>query len=185
MPAPQDRHKGLSQVLIDLKSPGVTVRPIVDLTGDAHFNEVVFEDVFLPQEAMLGNEGDGWKQVTSELAYERSGPERIYSSVVLLDEWLAYLRTQGQPSERSLALAGRVLSVAGWRATVRRSIQPMSPPVFPLGASENCLAASANDCLPASTFCLSSAARALAALVAVSSASASTTDVEEYLYELV
>ena len=48
--------------------------------------------------------------MTSELAYERSGPERIYSSVVLLDEWLAHLRTQREPSERSLALAGRVLS---------------------------------------------------------------------------
>jgi alkylation response protein AidB-like acyl-CoA dehydrogenase len=104
------RQKGLSQVIVDLKLPGITIRPITDLTGDAHFCEVFFDGVQLADDALIGAEGDGWHQVTSELAYERSGPERIYSSVVLLDEWLAYLRTQGHPSERSLALAGRVLS---------------------------------------------------------------------------
>jgi acyl-CoA dehydrogenase len=66
--------------------------------------------VQLAPDALIGEEGDGWKQVTSELAYERSGPERIYSSVALLDEWLKHLRTQSQPSQRSMVLAGRVLS---------------------------------------------------------------------------
>jgi hypothetical protein len=89
----------------------VTIRPITDLTGDAHFCEVFFDGVELADDALIGNEGDGWAQVTSELAYERSGPERIYSSVVLLDEWLKFLRAQPQPSQRSLVLAGRVLSV--------------------------------------------------------------------------
>jgi alkylation response protein AidB-like acyl-CoA dehydrogenase len=104
------RQKGLSQVIVDLTLPGITIRPIRDLTGDAHFCEVFFDGVQLADDALIGAEGGGWSQVTSELAYERSGPERIYSSVVLLDEWLAYLRTQGEPSQRSLALAGRVLS---------------------------------------------------------------------------
>lgn len=104
------RHKGLSQFIIDLSLPGITVRPIADLTGDAHFCEVFFDGVELPETALLGAEGDGWQQVTSELAYERAGPERIYSSVVLLDAWLAHLRAQSQPSERSLALAGRLLA---------------------------------------------------------------------------
>ncbi len=104
------RHQGLSQFVIDLSLPGITVRPIDDLTGDAHFCEVFFDGVEVPHSALLGNEGDGWKQVTSELAYERAGPERIYSSVVLLDAWLAHLRTQPNPSERSLALAGRLMA---------------------------------------------------------------------------
>jgi alkylation response protein AidB-like acyl-CoA dehydrogenase len=104
------RHKGLSQVIVDLSLPGVTIRPITDLTGDAHFCEVFFDGVELPEDALIGNEGDGWSQVTSELAYERTGPERIYSSVVLLDAWLAHLRTQASPSAQSLALAGRLLS---------------------------------------------------------------------------
>lgn len=104
------RHQGLSQVIVDLKLPGITIRPITDLTGDQHFCEVFFDGVELAEDALIGNEGDGWMQVTSELAYERSGPERIYSSVVLLDEWLKHLRTQTAPSQRSMALAGQVLS---------------------------------------------------------------------------
>ena len=104
------RHKGLSQVIIDLSLPGVTVRPIADLTGDTHFCEVFFDGVELAEDALIGNEGDGWMQCTSELAYERSGPERIYSSVVLLDAWLQHLHAQAQPSPRSLALAGRLLA---------------------------------------------------------------------------
>ena len=104
------RHKGLSQVIIDLSLPGVTVRPIADLTGDTHFCEVFIDGVELAEDALIGNEGDGWMQCTSELAYERSGPERIYSSVVLLDAWLQHLHAQAQPSPRSLALAGRLLA---------------------------------------------------------------------------
>ena len=89
--APEDRHKGLSQLIIDLKAPGITIRPIRDLAGDAHFNEVFFDDVFVPDDSLIGNEGDGWKQCTSELAFERSGPERILSSIVLLDMLVARL----------------------------------------------------------------------------------------------
>ncbi|QHE85562.1 acyl-CoA dehydrogenase family protein [Hydrogenophaga sp. BPS33] len=89
-----DRHKGLSQFIVDLKLPGVTVRPIVDLTGDAHFSEIFFDNVQLPTDALVGEEGQGWAQVNAELAFERSGPERIYSSIVLLDIWLRELRQQ-------------------------------------------------------------------------------------------
>lgn len=106
----EDRHKGLSQVLVDLSLPGVTVRPITDLTGDAHFSEVFFDDVALGPEALLGTEGDGWNQVVSELAFERSGPERFYSSMVLLDEWMAFLRTLPRPPATSLRLAGRLIA---------------------------------------------------------------------------
>jgi alkylation response protein AidB-like acyl-CoA dehydrogenase len=104
------RHKGLSQVIVDLSLPGVTIRPIADLTGDAHFCEVFFDGVELAEDALIGNEGDGWLQVTSELAFERAGPERIYSSVVLLDAWLQHLRNQERPSATSLSLAGRLLA---------------------------------------------------------------------------
>ena len=92
----EDRHAGLSQVIVDLKAPGVTVRPIVDLTGDAHFAEVFFDNVALGEDALIGREGEGWKQVGAELAFERSGPERIYSSVVLLDAWVRHLQATGR-----------------------------------------------------------------------------------------
>jgi len=82
------RHAGLSQVLIDLKTPGVTVRPILNLMGEHDFNEVVFEDVVVPDECLIGAPGDGWNQVTTELALERSGPDRYLSSTQLLLEML-------------------------------------------------------------------------------------------------
>ncbi len=92
---PADRQKGLSQFIVDLKLPGVTVRPIHDLAGDAHFNEVFFDDVLLADDALIGQEGSGWAQVNAELAFERSGPERIYSSIVLLEHWIGCLRRGG------------------------------------------------------------------------------------------
>jgi alkylation response protein AidB-like acyl-CoA dehydrogenase len=106
----QSRHEGLSQVIVDLALPGVTVRPIRDLSGDAHFCEVFFQDVELADDALIGTEGSGWQQVTAELAFERSGPERLYSSFVLLNEWLAWLRTFNEVSPASRVLAGRVIA---------------------------------------------------------------------------
>lgn len=79
-----DRHGGMSQFIIDLKAPGVTVRPIRDLSGGEHFNEVFFDDVALDRDALIGTEGNGWQQVMAELAFERSGPERFLSSMALL-----------------------------------------------------------------------------------------------------
>ncbi len=83
-PRSTNRHAGMSQFIIDLKLPGVTVRPIRDLTGSEHFNEVYFDDVLLADDALVGTEGAGWEQVTAELAFERSGPERFLSSIALL-----------------------------------------------------------------------------------------------------
>ncbi|MBO3273814.1 acyl-CoA dehydrogenase family protein [Pseudomonas schmalbachii] len=84
----KNRHAGLSQLVIDLKSPGVTVRPIYNMIGEHDFNEVFFEDVFVADEYLLGQPGDGWKQVGAELALERSGPERYLSSTQLYLEML-------------------------------------------------------------------------------------------------
>jgi len=116
-----DRQKGLSQMIVDLSAPGVTVRPIRDLAGDAHFSEVAFDDVHLPADSLVGQEGAGWEQVNAELAFERSGPERLYSSVVLLDAWIAALRrlpgvqrdtvTIGQIMGRLAALRAMSLAV--------------------------------------------------------------------------
>ena len=87
-----DRHKGLSQFVIDLGLPGISIAPIVDLNGDAHFCQVFFDQVLLGDDALVGEEGCGWEQVNAELAFERSGPERIYSANVLLDCWVEHLR---------------------------------------------------------------------------------------------
>ena len=103
---PQDRQKGLSQFIVDLALPGVTVRPIRDLTGDAHFSEVFFDDVLLAEDGLIGQEGSGWAQVNAELAFERSGPERVYSSIVLLEHWITCLR-RGPDASAHAATIGR------------------------------------------------------------------------------
>ena len=105
---PGDRQQGLSQVIVDLSAAGVSVRPIHDLAGDAHFSEVAFDDVLLPPEALIGAEGAGWEQVNAELAFERSGPERLYSSVVLLDAWINALRTL-PAVQRDVVAVGQIL----------------------------------------------------------------------------
>jgi alkylation response protein AidB-like acyl-CoA dehydrogenase len=81
---PAKKHEGLSQFLANTKLPGITMSPIIELAGSHHFNMVVFDDAFVPEDMRVGEEGAGWKQVTTELAFERSGPERYLSSSALL-----------------------------------------------------------------------------------------------------
>lgn len=104
---PADRHKGTSQLLVDMKTTeGITVRPILDLAGQHHFNEVHFDNAFLPEGALIGEEGNGWQQVMSELAFERSGPERFLSSIQLLVELVEALR--GSDSDLAQMTIGRL-----------------------------------------------------------------------------
>lgn len=84
---PADRHAGLSQFIVDLAAPGVTVRPIVSMNGAHHFNEVILDDVHVADAMVFGQIGEGWTQVTSELSFERSGPERILSSLPVLQAY--------------------------------------------------------------------------------------------------
>jgi hypothetical protein len=103
----EDRHGGVSQMLVDLhNTPGLTIRPIYALTGEHHFNECVFQDAFIPDSALLGKEGDGWNQVTSELAFERSGPERFLSSYWLFVELIRALGPN--PTDAGAIAIGRL-----------------------------------------------------------------------------
>jgi acyl-CoA dehydrogenase len=102
---PADRHRGLSQFLIDLSLPGIEARTIRDMSGKESFNEVVFRDAVLPADALIGAEGEGWKQVMAELSLERSGPERYLSSFELLRAAV----DAGNPSdERTAVEIGRL-----------------------------------------------------------------------------
>jgi alkylation response protein AidB-like acyl-CoA dehydrogenase len=112
---PGKKHEGLSQFLVDLRSPGITIRPIIDLTGRHHFNIVMLEDAFVPEEARVGPEGGGWSQVSSELAFERSGPERYLSSQALLLELIGEVARA--PDERGAIAVGRLVAHL---ATLRR-----------------------------------------------------------------
>ncbi len=100
------RHGGVSQLLVDMKAPGVMILPIIDMAGEHHFNEVRLVDVMLPDSALIGGEGDGWKQVMGELAFERSGPDRFLSAFALIDELLRLLA--GAPDTGARRLVGRL-----------------------------------------------------------------------------
>jgi alkylation response protein AidB-like acyl-CoA dehydrogenase len=100
------RNAGLSQFVIPMETPGISVRPIINLTGDHDFNEVFFDEVRLPSTALLGEEGNGWRQVTAELSLERSGPERYLSSMALLVELIRF--AEMHPDARLTDLVARL-----------------------------------------------------------------------------
>lgn len=107
-PLGDDRHQGLSQFILDLRAPGVHVRDVRLLDGHPHFAEVLLEDVFVPDDLVVGEIGNGWAQVTSELGFERSGPERFLSPIPLL---VALVDSVGRAiGERDAELIGRLSS---------------------------------------------------------------------------
>lgn len=110
-----NRHAGMSQFVVDLKSPGVQIRPIQNLAGEHYFNEVVFTDCFVPDDGLIGEEGNGWKQAMGELALERSGPERFLTASIMMQE---LVRLAGKyPSQRANIAVGKLSAEL---ATLRR-----------------------------------------------------------------
>lgn len=103
-----DRRGGVSQFLVDMKSPGITVRPIQNLLGEHDFNEVVFDGLFIPDNMVIGTIGNGWKQVTSELAYERSSPDRYLTPFNLVRRLADRLQNGG--SDLQVEAFGRLVS---------------------------------------------------------------------------
>ena len=88
-PAQDNRRHGLTQFLIPMNAAGVTVKPVYNLAGEHDFNEVLFEDVLVPDSHMLGKIDEGWKQVSDELVYERSSPDRFLETISVLYELIA------------------------------------------------------------------------------------------------
>jgi alkylation response protein AidB-like acyl-CoA dehydrogenase len=117
-----DRHDGLSQVLIDLHAQGVDVHPIPFLDGTNDFNEVVLTDVFVPDTDLVGTEGKGWAQIGQELAFERGGPDRWLSTYLVVEQYLrehdptaldpAFVELVGAATARFWGLRNLSLSVA-------------------------------------------------------------------------
>lgn len=121
-PPSENRHAGLSQIIIDLATDGAVVRPIRNMAGGEDFNEVVFDDVWVPEDRIVGEPGNGWAQVTSELAYERSGPERFLSAFRVFVELIRAAGDAPEPAQQAaigrltahlLTLRRMSISVAG------------------------------------------------------------------------
>ncbi len=122
---PEHRHAGFSQFIVPTTAPGVRIEPIVLMNGEHHFNEVLFSDVELSDEHVLGEIGAGWHQVTSELAFERSGPERFLSTATMVFAIITALG--GRPVEDRMAtevgdLVARMVSLRQMSVSVARSL---------------------------------------------------------------
>ena len=130
---PERRHAGFSQFIVPTDSPGISISPIVLMTGEHHFNEVTFDEVFIEDANLLGKEGDGWRQVTAELSFERSGPERILSTAPLLTALVRVLADQGDLDDHAAAAVGelvaRVISLRQLSISVARALTGGQSPV--------------------------------------------------------
>jgi len=103
-----DRRHGLTQFLVDMRTPGIAVSTISDMSGRREFDEVAFDDALIPDDHVLGAVDLAWQQATSELAYERSGPERFLETSYLL---LELVRVLGATDDRrSLEGVGRLVA---------------------------------------------------------------------------
>lgn len=119
------RHDGLSQFIVELDAPGVEIRPILLLTGGHHFNEVILDRVFVPDDMVLGEIGRGWNQVTAELGYERSGPERFLSTFPLLAALVDELGHQAPPAGAAReigSLVGQIIALRQLSLSVAASL---------------------------------------------------------------
>jgi len=114
-PPSENRHAGMSQFVVDLHAEGVKINGIRNLSNEEDFNQVFFDDVFIPDNMVVGEPGDGWEQVISELGYERSGPERFLSAFRVIVEYAREI--QENPTDEQLALLGRL---AAHLVTLRR-----------------------------------------------------------------
>lgn len=123
---PDHRHAGFSQFIVPTDLPGITISPILLMNGEHHFNEVLFDDVRLADDDVLGEIGAGWHQVTSELGFERSGPERFLSTATMLFEIVTALRTRRDVDDRTAAdigdLVARMISLRQLSVSVARAL---------------------------------------------------------------
>ena len=105
------KHRGISEFLVDLKLPGITINPIVDMSGRHHVNEVFFDGVRVPKKMMVGEKNRGWYQSVVQLDYERSGMERLMSNYPLFEKLVAYAKEtkrDGKPLTKAPLIRNRL-----------------------------------------------------------------------------
>jgi alkylation response protein AidB-like acyl-CoA dehydrogenase len=129
---PAHRHTGLSQFIVDLRGPGLEIRPIVSMNGAHHFNEVILDEVFVPDTMVFGEIGEGWRQVTSELSFERSGPERFLSTFTLLAASAEQMASQRISHDAGLGrLVARIAGLHQMSTTVAGALERHEPADVP------------------------------------------------------
>ena len=90
------KHKGISEFIVDMHLPGIEVRPLIDMTGGHHYNEVFLDNVKIPKSSLVGEVNRGWYQIAQQLDYERSGVERLMTNYPLLEDLIKYVKETGR-----------------------------------------------------------------------------------------
>ena len=133
------KHKGISELLVPMNLPGITVRPILDMVGESHFGELFFDDVRVPKSALIGKLHNGFYQIMQQLDFERSGIERLVSNAPLWRAALKHAARDGTlraatrrcatawPSSRSPGAPAGAWSTA-WPTCSRRAACPITRP---------------------------------------------------------
>ncbi|WP_142064316.1 acyl-CoA dehydrogenase family protein [Pseudarthrobacter sp. B4EP4b] len=167
----ESRHRGISYVLVDMRSPGITVNPIAMLNGDAEFNELMFDGVRVPLENVLGEINGGWSLTMDTLGWERAGYaiRRRVENEISFSDMLDTVRsnTTGEPDERLAERIGRLdLELSAFRALSSQTARRLASGDVPspmdsvdklvLGRTEQHLAGTALDLLGAYRLAISS-----------------------------
>lgn len=108
------RHRNLTFFILDMKQPGVEVRPLRQATGDSEFNEIFFDNAFVPDENVVGAVGDGWNVAITTLMFERAGLSAASALAIQLklDDLAALIRDRGLQDDRSLSRRFAALVIA-------------------------------------------------------------------------
>lgn len=128
-PRSTDRRQGLSQFIVDLHAPGIRVNPIKNMAGHYEFNEVVFDEVFLHDDMLLGQPDQAWGQLISELAFERSGPDRFLSALHLFTAFVDEVGADPNAAEAALIgrMAAHLWTLRHMSISVARMLQDKAP----------------------------------------------------------
>lgn len=118
------KHKGISCLLVEMKTPGITIRPLVQMTGDAEFNQVFFDNVRIPKTQLLGALHEGWRVAVSTLSHERGGMRqfmRLHRTVSMVED-LARERGQSHDPVLRQKLAQLRIETEVLRLTTLRAL---------------------------------------------------------------
>jgi alkylation response protein AidB-like acyl-CoA dehydrogenase len=129
-------HKGMSELIVDMKSPGITITPITDMTGSDHFCEVFFEEVRVPAENLVGQLNGSFGQVMRQMEHERGGPDRLLSNRKLYDDCLPHADTSNPLVRQDIAAIESGYRIG--RLLVLREVLGQAPKQFSAATKTFC-----------------------------------------------
>jgi alkylation response protein AidB-like acyl-CoA dehydrogenase len=129
-------HQGMSELIVDMRSPGISITPIKDMTGNDHFCEVFFEEVRVPAENLVGELNGSFRQVMRQMEHERGGPDRLLSNRKLYDDCRAVADTSDPRVRQEIAAIESGYRIG--RLLVLREVMGQAPKQFSAATKTFC-----------------------------------------------